>query len=183
MRSDPKRATISCWKRGTTLRQAPPPVDAAPASRGLERARFEFDPVARRELPGERQIGRNDGARDRISAGRRVIVHQQYWLACRRHLNGAGGDRRRRSARRGAASIVGAFEPIAHSIGVRRDAKPLRREMCTLVADLPGSCAAELATPARRQGVGSVIALSLNPRPSPLFPTRMVSPALSARPS
>ena len=75
-----------------------------------------------------------------IAAGRRVIGHQQNRLPGRRHLDGAGGHRLRKDLAARHVLIRRAFEPVAHAIGARRDAKPPRsgRAASRTAAVLPG---------------------------------------------
>ena len=85
-RSAPKRATICVAKRPAIRRQAPPPARASALSASSSEQRFELDPVARRELCGERQIGGDHCRADRIATGRGVIRHEQNRLSRRRSL-------------------------------------------------------------------------------------------------
>ena len=66
-------------------------ISADIASRA--RAHLELDPVAGRQLGGERQIRGDHGGDLRIAAGRLPIGHQQNRIAGRRHLQRAGERR------------------------------------------------------------------------------------------
>src|SRR5688572_27641350 len=85
------------------------------------RAHAEFNPVPRRELGGERNVGGNDNGELRVSAGGLVVGEKKNRLARWRHLNTAreGGVRNHLLLQQTRDLI--ALQAISHPIRLRRD--------------------------------------------------------------
>ena len=169
--------------------QAPRPSPASSARQRRQRlgarAELELDPVARRELAGERQIGGDHRGDERIAAGHLAVGHQQDRLPGRRHLQCRRHRWRPRSCRAvRAGSGCGAREPVAHAVRLGRDLEARASQQRRAPRAESSRRAVPAARARARRPAAAAAARSGSPRGAPGggAPTGTRSPARSRRP-